>query len=206
MRTSLESALPGHCHQRSGDLEHPWLRALDVFRIPFLCYASDGLRCHTSTAAQEFLRHSNAGQAIERQADRAVAQELGASQQGLHIGQFILARETRTPCGVLLTIHVVRPTIGDIAVIVVMRAQPHESAGGPLPGLSARETEVAQLIAAGFATKEIAFRLGISRHTARHHTERVFAKLGVRTRASVAALCSRMGASSHGRDMSSIQF
>lgn len=53
-------------------------------------------------------------------------------------------------------------------------------------GLTQREREVATLVADGRATKEIAARLGISFHTARHHTERVFHKLGVRARVEVA--------------------
>jgi DNA-binding CsgD family transcriptional regulator len=55
-------------------------------------------------------------------------------------------------------------------------------------GLTKREAEVAVAIALGAAAKEIAQRLGISVHTVRRHTERVFRKLHVQTRASVASL------------------
>jgi DNA-binding CsgD family transcriptional regulator len=55
-------------------------------------------------------------------------------------------------------------------------------------GLTPREQEVAHLVAEGHATKQIAARLGISFHTARHHTERVFQKLGVRARVEVARM------------------
>ena len=55
-------------------------------------------------------------------------------------------------------------------------------------GLSAREAEVAKLIATGASTKEIAAQLTISVHTARRHTERVFAKLGVQSRSQVVLL------------------
>jgi DNA-binding CsgD family transcriptional regulator len=55
-------------------------------------------------------------------------------------------------------------------------------------GLTGRETDVARLVAAGHATKEIAAMLQISFHTARHHKERVFAKLGARCRVSVARI------------------
>ena len=54
--------------------------------------------------------------------------------------------------------------------------------------LSEREMEVAELLARGCSNDEIAQRLGISAHTARRHTEHVFDKLGVRTRAAVVAL------------------
>jgi DNA-binding CsgD family transcriptional regulator len=66
-----------------------------------------------------------------------------------------------------------------------------------LPGLTRRERDVARLIALGLATKEVAQRLGISPHTARHHAERVFVKLGVNNRCGVAALLGRTIAHSH---------
>jgi DNA-binding CsgD family transcriptional regulator len=46
--------------------------------------------------------------------------------------------------------------------------------------------------------KEVAAALAISPHTARHHTERVYTKLGLRSRVALAlALGSPVGASSH---------
>ncbi len=54
--------------------------------------------------------------------------------------------------------------------------------------LTAREVEVARLLAEGKRTVEVAEALGVSTHTARHHTERALAKLGVSTRAAVAAM------------------
>jgi DNA-binding CsgD family transcriptional regulator len=53
-------------------------------------------------------------------------------------------------------------------------------------GFTVRESEVAQLIAQGRTTRQIAETLGISWHTARRHTERVLAKLNVSTRAAAA--------------------
>lgn len=54
--------------------------------------------------------------------------------------------------------------------------------------LTAREREVAELLARGRSNGEVAQRLGISKHTARHHTESVFAKLGVHSRAEAGAM------------------
>ncbi|HKN65807.1 MAG TPA: LuxR C-terminal-related transcriptional regulator [Gemmatimonadaceae bacterium] len=51
--------------------------------------------------------------------------------------------------------------------------------------LTRREAEVALQLARGATRKEIATALGISEHTVRAHTERVFAKLGVSARAAV---------------------
>jgi DNA-binding CsgD family transcriptional regulator len=54
------------------------------------------------------------------------------------------------------------------------------------PRLSAREAEVALLLAEGCSAKEIAGRLGSSIHTVRRQTERLYQKLSVRTRAAAA--------------------
>ena len=52
-------------------------------------------------------------------------------------------------------------------------------------GLTVREIEVTQLLLRGESNREIADRLNISEHTARHHTERVLGKLGIRSRAAI---------------------
>src|SRR5687768_8195766 len=52
-------------------------------------------------------------------------------------------------------------------------------------GLTRKEACVARLIAEDQTNEEIAAHLSISPHTARHHTERVLAKLDVRSRTKV---------------------
>jgi DNA-binding CsgD family transcriptional regulator len=56
-----------------------------------------------------------------------------------------------------------------------------------LPALTRREAETALLLAAGYSNNEVAALLGISPHTARHHTENVMTKLWVRSRRAVRA-------------------
>ena len=53
-------------------------------------------------------------------------------------------------------------------------------------GLSEREVEVARLVAAGCSNAEIASRLVISRRTAEHHVQHIYAKVGVASRAALA--------------------
>jgi len=53
-------------------------------------------------------------------------------------------------------------------------------------GLSEREIEVLRLVAEGCSNPEIAERLVISRRTAEHHVQHIYAKLGVSSRAAVA--------------------
>jgi DNA-binding CsgD family transcriptional regulator len=57
--------------------------------------------------------------------------------------------------------------------------------------LSRRETEVLRLLGEGLSNREIAERLFISPKTAEHHVSRIYAKLGVSTRAQAAAYAVR---------------
>jgi DNA-binding CsgD family transcriptional regulator len=69
------------------------------------------------------------------------------------------------------------------------------AAGDAPPGavqlLSARERAVAELITAGLTNAAIAERLGVSWKTVEKHVSSIFTKLGVRSRAQVAALLVR---------------
>jgi DNA-binding CsgD family transcriptional regulator len=58
-------------------------------------------------------------------------------------------------------------------------------------GLTARQARVALLLAQAFSNQQIATCLGISPHTARHHTEQVLLKLTARSRAEVGPLLLR---------------
>jgi DNA-binding NarL/FixJ family response regulator len=53
-------------------------------------------------------------------------------------------------------------------------------------GLTPREPDVAHGLARGWTRRELAEATGMRPATARHHTEAVFRKLGVRTRGAVA--------------------
>ena len=54
-------------------------------------------------------------------------------------------------------------------------------------GLTTREVQVAMLLAEGRSNEDVAAALGVSSHTARHHTQHVLAKLGVHSRAQAGA-------------------
>lgn len=53
--------------------------------------------------------------------------------------------------------------------------------------LTPRESEVAILLAQGASNVDIASILGISQHTARHHTQAILSKLGARSRSEAGA-------------------
>ncbi|WP_325308095.1 helix-turn-helix transcriptional regulator [Longimicrobium sp.] len=55
-------------------------------------------------------------------------------------------------------------------------------------GLTQRESQVAELLLVRKSNWEIAHELGISEHTAKHHTEKILAKFGVNSRRAVEAI------------------
>jgi DNA-binding NarL/FixJ family response regulator len=63
----------------------------------------------------------------------------------------------------------------------------------PPETLSAREAQILALLAEGLVNKQIAARLGISRHTVKTHLAALFHKLGVSTRAEAVAAGARAG-------------
>jgi non-specific serine/threonine protein kinase len=62
--------------------------------------------------------------------------------------------------------------------------------GGPL---TAREQEVAALVARGLTNYEIAERLVITRRTAEAHVTHILSKLGLRSRAQIALWAAQHG-------------
>jgi pimeloyl-ACP methyl ester carboxylesterase len=68
----------------------------------------------------------------------------------------------------------------------------------PIPDLSARESEVLELVAAGLANEAIAERLYISVRTVERHLSNVYAKLGVSGKAARAAAAARFAQISAG--------
>ena len=67
------------------------------------------------------------------------------------------------------------------------------AASRPSHGLTARETEVLRLVAAGKTNKRIALDLGLSEKTVDRHVSNIFDKLGVPTRAAATAFAYRHG-------------
>jgi DNA-binding CsgD family transcriptional regulator len=65
--------------------------------------------------------------------------------------------------------------------------QPRLPAPAGLPGLTARERDVASLVARGYSNRRIAEELMLSVRTVTTHISHIFAKLGVSSRAAIAA-------------------
>ena len=89
-----------------------------------------------------------------------------------------------------------------IAALLRRAAHAPAAAGAPAPtgaapsdaelrsryGLTARQVEVARLLADGCSNSEVAERLGVTENTARNHTEQVMKKLETSRRARVGAI------------------
>jgi len=79
------------------------------------------------------------------------------------------------------------PMTGQIARRVIEAFRKPASKGVSEAGLTEREMEVIQLIAKGYANKEIAAHLGVALSTIRRHIENIYAKLHVHCRTEAAA-------------------
>lgn len=167
------------------------IRTLERFDVPFAVFSRDGRQTYVSPEARAILDPA----ALEslnlwRQVSQAM---LGASAR---------ARRDSGTLGLRYSV-VVRP-IPDggpqhAFAAVFGPASPRHDAGDegelvPGSGLTPREVAVARLIASGHSNKEVGEALGISPHTARRHTERVYRKLGVSNRARLAHLLSSRAA------------
>ena len=74
-----------------------------------------------------------------------------------------------------------------------VRRQARAGGGDGLAGLTAREREIAALVAAGRTNREVAEQLVLSARTIDAHLRNVFAKLGVRSRVELARAVERAG-------------
>jgi DNA-binding NarL/FixJ family response regulator len=132
-----------------------------------------------------------AGATLEAARDRLVAgRALLATDPDAGIAQLVAAGEQAARCGA--------PRVADEARLALRRAGVRVGRGGAratgtegMAALSAREREIAELVAEGLTNREIGARLFLSEKTIETHMTRVFQKLGLRSRAQVAAEVTR---------------
>jgi DNA-binding NarL/FixJ family response regulator len=74
-----------------------------------------------------------------------------------------------------------------------LKPDPRGLSTPPLQALTARETEVLNMLADGLGNKEIAWRLRISEHTVKFHIGSIFNKLNASSRAEAVAIGVRRG-------------
>jgi DNA-binding NarL/FixJ family response regulator len=70
-------------------------------------------------------------------------------------------------------------------------ALPHSLAGEASDALTARELAVARALAAGKSSRVVATEHGLSVHTVVEYTRRIYRKLGLKSRAELAARLAR---------------
>ncbi|MGK5172362.1 ATP-binding protein [Geodermatophilus sp. CPCC 205761] len=126
-------------------------------------------------------------------ADRAArAGALGfAAEAGHHLATTLLRRDRPGDLDRARTAAVdsdrLAHTLGMSAYVARTTALVAHLGRSAPPILSARETEVANLVASGLTNRQIGARLGISERTAQNHVQHVLGKLGFRTRSQIAA-------------------
>ncbi len=161
--------------------------ALDSAQVPFVLFDADGVVVRASRGARELI------------ARRTVPGINGVRWPRVTLGMRFspplmpdLARhggwsgEVRVPRddGTHETIPAVVRSIVDaggtpVGAIAVGQAHPRGNSEGQRPYLTAREERIAQLVADGLSSKEIAVRLGITERTVQFHRHKLRVKLGI---------------------------
>jgi len=146
------------------------------------CYEIEVEQSLDSVAAPTLVLH--------RRDDRAIPYRLGRDLAARIRGAQLVSLAGRN--------HL--PYVGDGAAVVrailaflggSVSAPPPATSGRPEGLLTARQLQVAALVAEGFTNRQIAERLGIQERSAEGHLERIRQRLGVTSRAQIAAWWAR---------------
>lgn len=163
--------------------------AIDAADSPMLVIDASGRERHRSAALDDLL-----GRDPSRDTVTTAARQLALNSAS------VITVTTLTNTYVLRATPLPADSFGtEPAVAVLVRAQiaatlPPASELERVFQLTPREAEVALQLASGATRKDIAAALGISPNTVRAHTEHVFQKLGVSTRAAVGPAIQRLRA------------
>lgn len=171
------------------------LLAIGTLDLPFAFFGRGGEVLHASPAFRRCLEE-DALPALEREVRRFARAMWGAANVR-RLGQVVTQLEERSAsleCGGcrLQGTYVGVDLFGQGgSVLVGVRLPPADHCSSDRLqarfGLTRKQSRVAQLLVEGLRNDEIAKRLFISPHTARHHVEQIRLKVGGHTRAAVAA-------------------
>lgn len=171
---------------------------LDGLGVPALIVGVSGELHHESAAFRALVEREPAAHGARRAAvDWVRGMRPPLQPQGLRVerdGPPAAAELRVRPADFAVELHLRRvPLDGAPAIAVAVVLVAVQPCGSCLDdvlrqrhALSSREVAVARLLADGCSAVQAAERLGISVHTVRRHTERVYQKLGVRSRIAVA--------------------
>jgi DNA-binding CsgD family transcriptional regulator/PAS domain-containing protein len=170
--------------------------AVDAFPEAFIVTDTFGRELHRSARLAELLRADPEATLVVERVRRLACQVAGVLAKQPALGNGVApavdaVHTSRAEYGLTATVMTAGVfTFGkSILVLVSARVSPTLPTVERLVerfGLTPREAEVALQIARGATRDEIAGQLGVSPHTVRAHSERVFLKLGVNTRGAVA--------------------
>ncbi len=188
----------------AGRLRDTVARDMDVLGVPLCVCARDGNIHHLSSGVRGLLAADPESATVLRRI-REVAREVDGGHRrsaraafpSKAVHQIVTTRTRRYRLSAALATHGMQFGRTDV-LLTVTELNREAQADGDLASqyaLSPRERQVAMLLGRGLSTQDIAATLDVSVHTVKRHTERVFAKLGVRTRAAVAALIGTLGLS-----------
>ena len=195
-----------HGTSADGLLAQSQLRLLDALARPILLADAGGRRTYQTPALRQYLDQVSIDE--YRRLDREIEHMVARLSAWLRVVgrppcQFpvVVCREVSTPYsnyqlrGVLLSPDLVGSKPGGILLELEqtgVRAVRLEDLRTRYR-LTGREAEVACLLARGLSDRDVASRLCISLRTVEHHTAHVLHKLGVASRAAVAALLAVAG-------------
>lgn len=185
---------------QSPNLPHPnislLIRTLDAFGQCFAFVDMTGRLQHVNRALLEHLALSEESEAIRNELVEFGSAAVGLAKRA-RMGSSAerIAESTITNAAgeyELEGIYVGGDMAGNGAMIVIsVRVPPPDPFCAAFLkqryNLTRKQAGVARLVAQGLRNDEIARRLFISQHTARHHVEQIKLKLGAHTRAAVAA-------------------
>ncbi len=181
----------------AADIEswHPDLAMLVRYDLSFVCFDKEGSAVHISREATMMLaRHRNVDPMFESIRKVAAEQLAAFHNESAEGAPRAGARISDPGEGTSWSVHVVRTRHEwPIAIAVCDKARTALSESPLRERLTRRELEVASLVADGEPAKNVAAALSITVHTARRHTEHVFRKLGVHTRAELTNVVLRGG-------------
>ena len=135
------------------------------------------------------LRRTNAGlQVIGLSAGPATVAEISKARRH---GMSGLVSRVSGIAGIVVALRdaVARPQRGQVASFPSSSASTDDSR----TVLTPRELHVLRLVGAGYTSREISGRLGISHKTVENHKQRVFGKLGVQNQAHAVSVAMRTG-------------
>lgn len=116
-----------------------------------------------------------------------------SAAEALRNGARAVLPRKATPAQIIAAVYAAAAGLVAIPAEDTAALLPHAAPEQGTEPLTPRETEVLEMLAEGVSNKEIAYRLGMSEHTAKFHVNSILAKLGAGTRTEAVMRGVRLG-------------